>query len=101
MEVGNPPPPSPFGDGAPAPVRDPSPIARSEQSFALVLNALSRRIDQGPGLISRAERGGAALDSRQLIALQSGIYRYTEAVELAAKLVDRAGSAIKTTLQSQ
>ena len=34
-----------------------------------------------------------------LIALQAGIYRYTEAVDLAAKLVDRTTAAVKRTLQ--
>ena len=42
--------------------------------------------------------GGLA--AGDLIALQAGIYRYSEAVDLAGKLVDRAGNAVKTTLQS-
>jgi hypothetical protein len=36
-----------------------------------------------------------------LIALQAGIYRYSEAVDLVTKLVDRATQAVKTTLQNQ
>jgi len=36
-----------------------------------------------------------------MIALQAGVYRYVEAIELCAKLVDRTASAVKTTLQSQ
>lgn len=39
------------------------------------------------------------MDAGELIALQAGIYRYTEAVDLAAKLVDRSTSAVRTTLQ--
>jgi hypothetical protein len=36
-----------------------------------------------------------------LIALQAGIYRYGETVDLAAKLVDKAGTDVKTVLQGQ
>jgi hypothetical protein len=45
---------------------------------------------------SRGNLGG--LDSAQLIALQAGIYRYSEAVDLLAKLVDRAATAVKTVV---
>lgn len=38
------------------------------------------------------------LDSAQLIALQAGIYRYSEAVDLVAKLVDRASNAVRTII---
>jgi hypothetical protein len=36
-----------------------------------------------------------------LIALQAGVYRYGEAVDLASRLVDRATSSVKTVLQGQ
>jgi hypothetical protein len=38
-------------------------------------------------------------DPGTLIALQAGIYRYSEAVDLAGKLVDRGGNAVRTVLQ--
>lgn len=41
-----------------------------------------------------------SLDAGDLIALQAGIYRYSEAVDLTGKLVDRASQAVRTTLQS-
>ena len=37
----------------------------------------------------------------QLIAIQAGVYRYTQELELASKLVDKATGAVKQTLQSQ
>ena len=68
--------------------------------FALALKALGRQIDVGEKLVQRALAPGAAqLSPGELIALQAGIYRYSEAVDLAAKLIDRAGFAIRTTLQ--
>jgi hypothetical protein len=70
------------------------------ERFRGALGALARQIDDGEKLVKRALSPGAGrLGAGDLIALQAGIYRYSEAVDLAAKLVDRAGSAIRTTLQ--
>jgi hypothetical protein len=41
------------------------------------------------------------LGPAELLALQAGVYRYSEAVDLAAKLVDRASNAVKTVIQGQ
>jgi hypothetical protein len=81
----------------PAPSR---PEAEPPQ-FSLALRALGRQIDVGEKLVQRALAPGAAqLSAAELIALQAGIYRYSEAVDLAAKLIDRAGAAVRTTLQA-
>ncbi len=90
------PPPKPSGTR-------PAPVAPGEPSgFQKALGALGRQIDHGETMVNRA-LGAArhrALSPGDLISLQAGIYRYSEAVDLAAKLVDRAGSAVRTTLQS-
>ena len=39
------------------------------------------------------------LGPSELLALQAGIYRYGETVDLAAKLVDKAGTNVRTVLQ--
>jgi hypothetical protein len=70
------------------------------ERFKQALGSLGREIDKGEKLVQRALHGGGKLAAGDLIALQAGIYRYSEAVDLAAKLVDRAGNAIRTTLQS-
>ena len=51
--------------------------------------------------LSRPRGGGADLGPAELLALQAGIYRYSEAVDLAAKLVDRVSSGVKTVIQGQ
>jgi hypothetical protein len=69
-------------------------------SFSDVLRALGQRVDKGERVVQHAlhsDMGG--LDARALIAVQAGIYHYTEAIELAGKLIDRATSAVKTVLQ--
>ena len=48
-----------------------------------------------------AMRGGRTLSNGELLALQAGVYRYTEELDLAGKLVDKATGAVKQTLQSQ
>jgi len=68
-------------------------------SFAHALEGLGSTVDRGEALIARATRGSlGGLDSAELIALQAGIYRYSEAVDLVAKLVDRASSAVRTVV---
>jgi hypothetical protein len=44
---------------------------------------------------------GKDLGPGDLLALQAGVYRYSEAVDLSAKLIDRATSGVKTVLQGQ
>lgn len=68
-------------------------------AFAKAFKGLGGAIDKGEALIAGASRGNlGGLDSGQLIALQAGIYRYSEAVDLVAKLVDRASTAVKTVI---
>jgi hypothetical protein len=84
----------------------PSPEAPSTQrakgtagAFSRVLQGLGRSVDGGEALVAQASHGSlGGLDSAQLIALQAGIYRYSEAVDLLAKLVDRTATAVKTVV---
>ncbi len=70
--------------------------------FARILHGLGKEIDRGESLVKRATSGaGQDLGNVELIALQAGVYRYSEAVDLAAKLVDRATNGVKTVLQGQ
>jgi hypothetical protein len=87
----------------PMPAREVVPQAESTSEpgrFREALSSLGREIDRGEKLVQHALHGGGKLGAADLIALQAGIYRYSEAVDLAAKLVDRAGNAVRTTLQS-
>jgi hypothetical protein len=73
----------------------------SPNSFERVVRGLGAVIDRGDTLMERAAHAQyAALDAGQLIALQAGIYRYSEAVDLTGKLVDRLTGAAKTVLEA-
>jgi hypothetical protein len=101
-------------------LRDPSPPAvgvgpplRAEAStpagsadgpcpFAELVRGLGHEVRRGEALIQSALTGcGGVLGPAELIALQAGVYRYSEAVDLAAKLVDHATGGLKTIVQGQ
>jgi hypothetical protein len=71
----------------------------TESPFAWAIRGLGREIDAGESKVESASRLHS-YDTGTLIALQAGIYRYTEAVDLASKIVDRATSAVHTVLSS-
>ena len=87
---------APLTPGRPGPAEG---RAAGSAAFAKALKDLGRAVDGGEALIASAAHGNlGGLDSGQLIALQAGIYRYSEAVDLVAKLVDRASTAVKTVI---
>jgi hypothetical protein len=73
--------------------------------FAIVVRDLGREVERGESLVRSAigaSRGaGGTMGPGELIALQAGVYRYGEAVDLASRLVDRATTSVKTVLQGQ
>lgn len=95
-------PPSPTQVPSPPPAHasppgEPSPFSR-------LVHGLGREMNQGESMMKHAlaaSRSGRDIGAAELIALQAGVYRYSEAVDLAAKLVDRTTSGVKTVLQGQ
>jgi hypothetical protein len=78
-----------------------APAAPAAEPFHQALHGLGKVIDGGERLVDRALRGGEGqMSPAQLIALQAGIYRYSEAVDLTVKLIDHAATAVRTTLQN-
>jgi hypothetical protein len=80
---------------------DARPPPSPEEPFARVLGRVGRRIDEGERALDRATTPSGSMDPGELLALQAQVYRYTEAVDLATKLVERTTSAVRTTLQNQ
>ena len=77
-------------------------VSAAPSVFEATLRNLASRVDAGESLVRRAVHGGGAggLEPGQWLALQAGIYRYVEALDLAGKLIDRAGNAVRTVLQA-
>jgi len=77
--------------------------ARAEPApFAKLVGALGHEAERGEAMVRgvlRGAAGGREISSSELLALQAGIYRYGETVDLATKLVDKAGTDVRTVLQ--
>ena len=69
--------------------------------FARLLRGLGHEVDRGEAMVRSAIGAGGELGPTELLALQAGVYRYSEAVDLSAKLVDRAANGVKTVIQGQ
>lgn len=86
--------PSPAAESLPRPGPD-------REKFSQLLAVIGAEVDRGERLVQGVISGRAGhLSAGELIALQAGIYRYTEVVDLSAKFIDRATAAVRTTLQS-
>jgi hypothetical protein len=71
-------------------------------AFAQLVRALGHEADRGEATVRGVlSAGGGSLGPSELLALQAGIYRYGETVDLAAKLVDKVGTDLRTVLQGQ
>jgi hypothetical protein len=79
-----------------APPSTPSP-------FAQLVRGLGHEVQRSEAMVHQAvaSASGGQLGPAELIALQAGVYRYSEAVDLASRLVDHATSALKTVVQGQ
>jgi hypothetical protein len=91
---------------ASSPAVSPPPSAVSPEGpslFAQLVRGLGHEVQRSETLVHQAiatARGGD-LAPAELIALQAGVYRYSEAVDLASRLIDHATSGLKTVLQGQ
>jgi hypothetical protein len=96
------PPYTPEPDAS-APAAGQSSGSEGPSAFGKLLRGLGHELDRGEAIAERAIHGcsSGGMSPEALIALQAGIYRYSEAVDLVTKLVDRATQAVKTTLQNQ
>ena len=71
--------------------------------FSQILHNLGREIDTSEATMRGAVqslRAGADLAPEGLIALQIGVYRYNEAIDLVSRVVDHAVSGVKTVVQA-
>lgn len=102
MHIGESRPPPKVQSPEPRPTESsPANAGDNEPSpFARILRGLGREVDKGEHMVRHALHGGD-LGPGELLALQAGVYRYSEAVDLSAKLVDRATNGVKTVIQGQ
>lgn len=95
-------PPPTAGAAEPAPRPPPAPSRAEEPSpFGRLVRGLGTAVQRGESLVHHAIASASEgeLDPAQLIALQAGVYRYAEAVDLASRLVESATTGFKTVIQ--
>jgi hypothetical protein len=67
--------------------------------FQRLLEGIGKEINRGERTVRGAlAASGGELEPGELLALQAGVYRYSEAVDLASKLIDRTSSGVKTVV---
>jgi hypothetical protein len=98
------PPPSSANPATVSPaLPSPAPPTNPEQpsAFGRLVRGLGAEVQRGEAVVHHAiaSASGGDLDPGQLIALQAGVYRYAEAVDLASRLVDHATTGLKTVIQ--
>lgn len=82
----------------------PPPSAEPEGGAMRALRSAAASLTRGERMVSHvisAARQGKVFSNEELLAIQAGVYKYTQELELASKLVDKATGAVKQTLQSQ
>ena len=95
------------GSGPEGPAAAAGPAAPVEGVSSPVLGAVrdaAVSISRGEHMVERVmrqARHGHVFTQEELLAVQAGVYRYTQELELASKLVDKATGAVRQTLQSQ
>jgi hypothetical protein len=98
-------PQPPVSTGAPPAVAPAVPAAARPDEpspFAQLLHGIGRALANGEATMHhamRAAQGGHDMGPAELIALQAGVYRYSEAIDLASHLVDRTTNGVKTVIQ--
>ena len=88
-------------EGAATVVKPAAPVEGGGPSaFAQLVHGLGKEINGGEAMMrSAVQSASGSLDPGQLISLQAGVYRYSEAIDLASKLVDHATGSVKTVIQ--
>lgn len=76
------------------------PAPTEPSQFAKMLHGMGQEITNGEQMVHAAlHSAGSDIGPTELLALQAGIYRYTETIDLASKLIDHATSGLKTVVQ--
>jgi hypothetical protein len=79
-----------------------TPRNEGEGAFAEMLRGIGRELGRGEATTRAAitsMSNESDMPPSRLIALQTGVYRYSETIDLASHLVDRVTSGVKTVLQ--
>jgi hypothetical protein len=74
---------------------------KGPSAFQRVVDGLGKELHSGERMMHtalHAGSGGESFAPSDLLALQAGVYRYSEVVDLTSKLIDRTATGLKTVL---
>ncbi len=80
-------------------------VAKGETSKATdAMMKMMADLEKGQGVLDKLISGGLSgkeFSSSELLALQAGMYKYTQELELTGKVVEKATTGLKDTLKTQ
>lgn len=84
----------------------PIPVGAAEKTGSTVsmVTKMVDDLERGQGVMEQILSEGLSgkeFSSSELIALQAGIYRYSQELDLTAKVVEKATTGLKDTLRTQ
>ncbi|SRR5579883_1685842 len=92
-------PPAVAAGGATAPKAEGPASGDGPSPFAKILHGLGHELDRGEAVTRGALAAHGNLGPTELLALQASVYRYSETIDIASRLVDHATSGLKTVIQ--
>lgn len=87
-------------DKGAAPVESKAAPSKVTQSLTQMLSGL----EKGQGVMDKLIQAGASgknFSNGELIALQAGVYKYSQELDLTSKIVEQATTGLKDTLKTQ
>ena len=87
-------------------VKGSDPVAAKHEASKVtgMMSKMIGDIEKGQGVMDKLINGGLSgknFNSSELLALQAGMYKYTQELELTGKVVEKATSGLKDTLKTQ
>lgn len=86
-------------------VTDPNKVqGKQKVETSLGVQKMFRDIEHGQNqmeAVLREAMSGRKFNPQELLALQAGVYRYAQELELASKVVEKATTGVKDTLKTQ
>ena len=70
-----------------------------------MMSSMMANLEKGQAHIDKLINGGIAngksMSNQELLAMQAGMYKYTQELDLVSKVVEKATSGLKDTLKTQ
>lgn len=83
------------------PVAQKAEVSKSSSMMSSMMANLEKGQVHIDKLINGGISNGKAMSNQELLAMQAGMYKYTQELDLVSKVVEKATSGLKDTLKTQ